>query len=335
MAERSQPHERLLNLVIALVNTSGAMTKQMIHGTVKGYDDAATDEAFERMFERDKDALRALGIPVVTVNADGHADDVGYRVDLDAYALGELDLTPAELGVLSLAAQFWQDKNLRTDMSRALTKIRSAGVDEAATDVVAGLAPRVRAAGEAYGPLLDAISARTVVTFTYRAASTGEVRRRTVEPWRVAARGGGWYVIGLDRDRGAVRAYRLSRVVGAVRATGPAGAYELPARVDVDAVLGLMPAGGGERAERTARLAVMPERAGTLRARGQVVAVDGDRDVLEIGFGSADRLAAEVAGYGEAVVVLAPEDVRAAAVDRLRRAAALGDGSPGTEVARG
>ncbi|BDZ43617.1 hypothetical protein GCM10025865_29160 [Paraoerskovia sediminicola] len=163
----------MLNLVIALVNTSGTMTKQLVRTKVKGYDEATSDEAFERMFERDKVTLRGLGIPVVTVNDDGHADDIAYRVDLAAYSLGELDLTPAELGVLSLAAQFWQDKNVRTDISRALIKIRSAGIEDAANDVVAGLAPRVRAVGGSYEPILDAIAARSAVTFTYRTASTG------------------------------------------------------------------------------------------------------------------------------------------------------------------
>ncbi|GII99118.1 transcriptional regulator [Sediminihabitans luteus] len=338
MAYRSQAHERLLNLVIALVNTSASMTKQQIRSKVNGYAHAPTVEAFERMFERDKDALRELGVPVMTVDSGGHADDVGYRIDLDAYALRELDLTPAELGVLSLAAQFWADKNVRADISRALTKIRSAGVAEAAGDVVAGLAPRVRAVGEAYGPLLDAIGSRTAVTFTYRAASTGEVLSRVVEPWRIAARGGGWYLLGFDRERGAARAYRLSRVVGRVRAIGTAGAYALPDDVDVDALLGTR---GGE--PRTARLAVLAERAGALRARGTAVAPAAEptvaehtvaeptvagsesaRDVVDVPFTSTTSLADEIAGYADAVLVLAPQDLRDAVVERLRLAAALG-----------
>ncbi|MGF0116806.1 helix-turn-helix transcriptional regulator [Promicromonospora sp. Marseille-Q5078] len=121
------PAERLLNLVIALVNTSASMTKQQVRGGVAGYGDAPSTEAFERMFERDKDTLRALGIPIVTVDAGGHSDEVGYRIDNDAYALGAVDLTPAELGVVALAAQLWSDKTLRTDMSRAMTKLRAAG----------------------------------------------------------------------------------------------------------------------------------------------------------------------------------------------------------------
>ncbi|MHA7132987.1 helix-turn-helix transcriptional regulator [Oerskovia turbata] len=312
------------------------MTKQQIRTSVAGYGDAPSPEAFERMFERDKDALRDLGIPIVTVDAGGHSDDVGYRIDQDAYALPAVDLTPAEFGVLSLAAQFWQDKTLRTDISRALTKLRAAGAGEVANDAVAGLAPRVRAVGDAYGPLLDAIDALRVVSFTYRAASTGEVRARTVEPWRIAARRGGWYLLGFDRERQASRAYRLSRIEGRVRLLGRGGAFTIPDGVDVDALLG---ARAG--AEQEARLAIGPERAEALRARGRSDG-DGDgasgggapgpradgRDVVHVSFTNLHAFADEIAGYGDAVVVLDPPGLREAVVRRLVAAAAVGQAPP-------
>src|SRR5690606_41871144 len=79
-----------------------------------------------------------------------------------------------------------------------------------------------------FGPLLDAIGSRQAVTFTYRAASTGEESRRRVQPWRLLSRDRGWYLVGHDVDRDAPRVFRLSRVVGAVRPTGPTGAFEVP-----------------------------------------------------------------------------------------------------------
>jgi proteasome accessory factor B len=333
MAAPIPPAERLLNLVIALVNASTSMSKQQVRTGVSGYGDATSSEAFERMFERDKDTLRELGIPVLTVDAGGHSDDVGYRVDLDAYTLAPVDLTPAELGVLALAAQFWQDKSLRVETARALTKLRAAGAGgpggaDAGTDVVAGLTPRVRAAGRAFGPLLDAIQDRRPVRFTYRAASTGEVLERDVEPWRLAARRGGWYVVGRDRARGAARSFRLSRIEGLVRGAGPAGAYDLPTEVDVDALL----VGHSDTPVRTARLAVVPERAGAVRARAlepSSAPPTGDgRDVLDVPFRGLASFADELAGYADAVVVLEPADLRAGVVERLRAAARL---EPGEE----
>ncbi|MFP3712214.1 helix-turn-helix transcriptional regulator [Puerhibacterium sp. TATVAM-FAB25] len=324
------PAERLLNLVIALVNTSAAMTKQQIRRGVAGYGDAPSVDAFERMFERDKDALRALGVPIVTVDPGGHSEEVGYRIDNDAYALPPVDLTPAELGVLALAAQLWSDKTLRTDISRAMTKLRAAGAGEAASDAMAGLTPRVRAVGDAYGPLLDAVTERRPVHFRYRAASTGQISSREVEPWRIAARRGGWYLVGWDRGRQAPRVFRLSRIEGRVRLTAAAGAFQIPEDLDVDALLG---ARTGR--ERTAVLAVVPERASAVRARARVLGAGDlpapvpppppDRDLLAVPFTSLTTAAEELAGYGSAVVVLDPPELRTEVLRRLHAAAALAD----------
>lgn len=320
------PAERLLDLVIALVNTPTRMTKQQVRRTVAGYLDATSDEAFERMFERDKDTLRELGVPVRTVVSAGHGDDVGYRIDLEDYALAPFELTPAELGVLSLAAQLWQDQSLRTDSSRALTKLRAAapGVSGAGQvgDLVAGLAPRVRTGGADLGTLVDAVHARRRVRFTYRAATTGEVRERSVEPWRVVARRGGWLLVGHDRDRKAVRSFRLSRIEGRVRAIGRIEAFTAPDEAVVDAALARWEDGP----ERTARLAVLPERAGALRARATFVGPGpGGRDLLDVSFRSTGELVDEVLGYGDAVLVLDPPDVRESVLRRLRVAARLGE----------
>lgn len=338
MADPIPPAERLLNLVIALVNTGSRMSKEQIRSTVAGYGDATSDDAFERMFERDKDALRDLGIPIVTVTGRGHGDDIGYRVDQDAYAMPQVDLTAAELGVLSLAAQFWQDRSLRTDATRALTKLRAVGSGPEAGDLVAGLAPRVPAAGAALGPLLDAVHAHQAVTFSYRAASTGEVRTRVLEPWRLLVREGGWYVVGFDRDRAAPRSFRLSRVEGAVRATGPAGSFVVPVGVDPAAVL------DSRRADTSAvaRLAVRPERASALRSRavnvpeGDAAALDdrsagmpADRDLIHVPYTSITAFVDEVVGYGDAVVVLEPQELRQQVVARLQTAAALDRGVRG------
>jgi proteasome accessory factor B len=350
------PAERLLNLVIALVNTNAAMTKQQVRTAVAGYADAPSDEAFERMFERDKDMLRALGIPVVTVGTGGHTDELGYRIDQDAYALPPIDLTPAELGVLSLAAQFWQDKTLQTDINRAMVKLRAAGAGDPSVDALAGLAPSVRAVGDAYGPLMEAIEARRAVTFSYRAAYNGAVLTRHVEPWRIAARDGGWYLMCFDRDRQAPRVFRMSRIESRVRITGPAGAYEIP-DFETDVMLGKA---HGE--VRAAVVAVRPERAGALRARAKPVP-EGEReayserlpgaaggsagggageragdqagwDILEVPYRSLSGMASEAAGYGAALVVLEPEPVRNETLRRLTAAAALGTGTQ-TGASRG
>ncbi|QGQ19338.1 WYL domain-containing protein [Cellulomonas sp. JZ18] len=325
------PAERLLNLVIALVNTPGRMTKEQVRASVAGYQDATSTEAFERMFERDKDTLRELGIPVLTVTHAGHGDDVGYRIDTERWSLPPVELTAAELGVLALAAQLWQDQSLRADSSRALTKLRAVGSGPEAGDLVAGLAPRVRAGGEAFAPLVDAVQARQAVRFTYHAATTGEVRVRHVEPWKLLARRGGWVLLARDRDRGASRSFRLSRIRGAVRAVGEPGAFDPPTPEELADASRTW---AGDGPERLALLAVAPERAGAVRARATAPPADvvlppgagpvlAARDLVAVPFRLAWELAEELVGYGDAVVVLEPADVRDEVLRLLRVASRL------------
>lgn len=347
--------ERLLNLVIALVNTTSRMTKEQIRQSVAGYEHAPSTEAFERMFERDKETLRELGVPVLTVTSAAHADEQGYRVDADAYALPPMDLTAAQLGVLTLAVELWQDQALRVEATRGLTKLRAVGLSPAEPDAVLGLAPRVHPAGPSLGPLLDAAAERRAVAFTYRAASTGETRDRVVEPWRLVAVRGGWYLVGHDRGREAPRVFRLSRIVGQVRPVGEPGAFAVPADVDpramVDSAL--------VAEARTAWLAVVPGRARALRARAQDVpgAPEGPAgwDVVGVPYTRASDLADEIAAATDAVVVLEPASLRESVLRRLRDAvtaaeriagalpeASTAPGAPegpagpaGTEAARG
>ncbi|WP_230977247.1 helix-turn-helix transcriptional regulator [Georgenia yuyongxinii] len=339
MAQRVEAAERLLDLVIALTHTPRWMSKRQIRQRVNGYADAVSDEAFERMFERDKDLLREMGVPIVVEHGVVHEDDVGYRVDTAGYTLPPVAFTPEEAGVLSLAAELWQDASLRAFASRGVTKLRAVGLaaDPAAH---AGLALRVRGPEAAFAPLLEAIDARRAVTFTYRAASTGETARRTVEPWRILSRDRGWYLVGMDVDRAAPRAFRLSRITGRVRVTGAADAFTVPADADVEGLLARARPRSG-----TARLAVLPDRAAALRARALPGALPGaagadragessgdgpgpaaaliDRDVIEVPFADLEVFSEEVATYAEAVLVLDPPELRAAVLGRLRAVAAL------------
>ncbi len=313
------PAERLLDLVIALTHAERRMTKSQIRAQVNGYDRTSSPEAFERMFERDKDTLRELGIPLVTDTAAAHADDIGYRIDTDGYELPPINLTPAEVGVLSLAAQLWSDASLSGPASRGLTKLRAVG-PAPEPDATAGLTLRLRAPEAAFESVLGALTQRSAVTFTYRAASTGEVRRRIVEPWRLVNQRRAWYLIGFDRDREAPRAFRLSRIEGRVRTTGAAGVVSPPESFDAGTVLA-----GAAREQGTARLALLPDRGAALRARASAPAAPlADRDVLEVPYDDTEALADELAGYAEAVVVLGPESLREAVLRRLRAAATLG-----------
>jgi proteasome accessory factor B len=312
--------ERLLNLVICLLATRRYLTKAQIRRAVPQYADCPTTEAFERMFERDKDELRDMGIPLETGSYEYAFDDeIGYRIDRRAYALPELTFEPDELAVLGLAAKAWQQAALSRAASTALLKLRAAGVDPDESAIV-GIDPRLRAAEPAFAALWAAVRDARPVTFPYRSSHADQPQQRHVEPWGILSRRGRWYVVGHDRDRGAPRVFRLSRITGDVRMDGPRGSVVVPDDVDVrahlQAVLSDEPHG-------TARVRVREGAGYWLRRRATSVAPDGDGwDVLDLPYADEEALAQELTSYGSSVVALEPPELRRAIIRRLTALAA-------------
>ncbi|WP_084078274.1 YafY family protein [Demequina sp. NBRC 110057] len=305
--------ERLLGLIIALMHARTRMTKEEIRASVDGYDKAdssldeaarkRSDAAFERMFERDKDKLRRLGVPVVTVRHQAHGDDIGYRIDPSQSRLPALDFTPAERAVLTLAADYWHGVTLGEDAHLALIKAASTSSHAAAEALpFAALSTRLT---DATAFLIEAIQARQAVRFEYASASSGTAVRR-VEPWRVLLSGGAEYLIGHDVDRDASRTFRLGRITGKITAVGEPGAFTPPATIDAS----LMP----DATPGTATVAVRPEAAHALRRRGRHAGEDGDWDLLIVDYSHLDALRDEILGLGGAARAVAPD----ALVDAVR-----------------
>lgn len=335
--------ERLLNLVIALVNAPRFRTAAWIRERVAGYGDAPTEEAFFRMFERDKVELRELGIPLQTSEdprGDGDelgSDDkgtAGYRIPPGEFALPPVSFTPAETTALGLAARLWETSDLSAAGAGAMRKIREAGAtddldpaDEALAAGPAGLLPpRVRTTDAAFAPLYAAVQARRVVTFDYRKRDGGPDEPRSVEPWGLVSHGGRWYLVGNDRHRKDRRTFRLSRIVGDVKATGRAGAVTVPAGLDL---LDLVTSSTADsRDSRSARLLVRRDRgdglrriATSVRPADRVDRESDDWDEVVVPIRHVWDSAREIAAGGPDVVVLDPADLRSAVVRLLRAAA--------------
>ena len=324
-AVSSRRTERLLNLVICLAATRRWLTKEQIRAAVPQYADCDTAEAFDRMFERDKEDLRDLGIPVVTGTDERWFDDEpGYRIDRDDYALPPIELDAQELAVVGLASRVWQQASLAGPAARALTKLTALGVDT--DEDMAGLEPRIRTAEPAFGPLYAATRDRQAVTFTYRKPN-GEAAVREVEPWSVASRNGRWYLIGRDRGRGASRVFRLSRIESDVKRRGRPGTYEIPEDLDAQRMIGkhVPPAD-----ERIATVLLRAGRGAGVR-RASVASIPAtDRpgwDELQIRIGDAGMLAQSLAGLGADAVAVQPADLRAEVIRLLQGAAAAQAGA--------
>ncbi|MDA8436868.1 MAG: WYL domain-containing protein [Actinomycetales bacterium] len=313
--------ERLLNLLFALMASARPVPKHVLRDVIDAYRDSPSDEAFERMFERDKEELRSMGVPVETVEgSDGLGGIEGYRVAADAYALPEVDFTADELAVLGLAARVWEQASLGPAAQRAVRKLEALG-SAVVVDGPVGIETRIATAEPSFPVLLDAVRHRRPVRFAYRKPGADAPEPRDVQPWGVASRRGHWYLVGHDLGRGAPRVFRLSRVVGTATAYGAAGSYAVPEGVDV---AGMIAASAPRPGTLSARVRVAPGRANGLRRRATATTPDGDADVLEVPYSDDEALAADIVGLGAAAVVLEPGSLRSAVVRRLRVAAGTG-----------
>jgi proteasome accessory factor B len=318
--------ERLLNLVIMLLVSRTYVTKERIREVIEGYD-KDNDEAFEKMFERDKEELRSLGIPIELGHVDRFfEDEQGYRIARDAFELPDIDLTSDEAAVLGLAARVWQHAGLAAVTSAALVKLRAAGhdVDREALDE---LQPRVVADEPAFNDMWEMTISRTPVRFGYRRAGATEVVERHLEPWGVVTSRERWYVVGHDRDRGEPRMFRLSRIVGEVRADGAPGSFEVPEGTDVRALTASLEP---RRTPTTATVLARKGSAALLRRRAGEVVEDvpgpDDRtpwDRLTVSVRAVDEIAEDVLSHLGDVVAVEPTEVRDLVVARLSQLAGV------------
>ena len=229
--------ERLLNLVICLMAARVPVRRATIRGAIPGYAEAASETAFERMFERDKDELRAMGIPVETV-VDVHGDVLGYRVRVEDYELPPIRFSPQERAVLAIAATLWDETTLGPAATSALRKLEAAQPSAVLADGHdSRLLVRSPDVARFALPLITALRERRSVEFGYRATGASEARCRRVDPWGIVARDGAWYLVGHDRDRRESRVFRLSRIEGSIETHEEPDVVARPDDVDLSTLI--------------------------------------------------------------------------------------------------
>ncbi|MFT4294275.1 MAG: WYL domain-containing protein [Micropruina sp.] len=306
--------ERIMNLAICLLMARRFLDKNHIREVVDGYA-GLSDAAFERTFERDKDDLRAMGVPIETgSNSSLFPDEIGYRIRRQDFELPPIDFTAAEATALGLASQVWGTATVAERTVSALAKLRAAGIDPDASRL-SGISPSIGAKEPAFEPLWQATMTRTAVAFGYRGM------RREVEPWVLTYRRGSWYLVGLDRTREAPRMFKLARIEDVPQLIGKPGACQLPDVDLTELTRSLEPAPATAEAVVAIRGASAPD----LRRRG---VRQEWRSPLPPGFAAwrvpyaQDRdFVGEVCAHGPAVLVLEPDELRRTVIERLTRAA--------------
>ena len=307
--------ERLINLIAALLEARTPMTAEQIGERIAGYD-PANHQAFRRAFERDKEALRAMGIPVEVVQTDPLGIDLeGYTIPKDRYYLPELDLEPEELAALRIVAGAVVGPSERAEAG--LMKLSLGSPDGPVGEHVVWGAD-LAAEQPRLGPLYSAVLEGKVLKFDYLAVGADELRKRRVEPYALAHKHGNWYLLGRDVDRDDVRRFKVSRIQGAL-GTAP-GSFTVPEGFDAAKHIAAEPweIGPGEQATAVVRFSkelrwwAEQNLTGTTAREGPGGALD-----VEMPATNYDALASLVIGFGGEVEILDPPAARAALIGHL------------------
>lgn len=317
--------ERLINLIAALLETSRPLTAENIREQIAGYDQA-NFESFRRSFERDKEDLRAMGIPLQTVSDETDPfSDVhdSYIIPKDEYYLPQLDLEPDEMTALRVAGDAVLGAGEETAAGLMKLTMDDAGPSWAGPRIMWGA--DVAAEQPLLGPLYSALVERKGVSFVYE-PSKGDASDRAVEPYGLVHRRGNWYLVGRDAGKDAVRAFKLSRIKGTITPGG--GSYSIPEGFDAGAHI------AGESYEIGSEATVSATVRFTAAMRWWVEQnmpgvkrsdlEDGGLD-LEVPVSNLDALVSWVVGFGAAATIVAPPEARAALLAHL---APFLEGSP-------
>lgn len=307
----SRKTERLVNLTIALLATKRYLTKSEIFRTVDGYE--GTPESKERMFERDKDDLRNLGIEIEVGSFDPlFEDEAGYRIKPDGYQFQLGEISSQEISLLSLAAEAWRGAALDGSALTALRKLHAIGI-ESDIESIPDLAPHANISDKNLQIAISAITARQRITFSYLSEELDEQERK-IDPYAITSRYGHWYLFGLDTEKKGIRSFRLDRLSGEISLDGKAGAFEVVKDFD------LKSQSGKSEELSTAILRLRTGRALALRSRAKSSTkkkVVSGWDLVEIGFRDRERFIEEVLWYADDAIVVEPADVRTEIVKRL------------------
>ena len=304
----SRKIERLINLTIALLATNRYLTKTEIFRTVEGYEGSA--ETKERMFERDKDDLRTLGILIDVGSFDPlFADEAGYRIKAENYQLDLGEITPTEISLLSLAADAWQDAAFEDAAQSAILKLSSFGVPADPIDIP-GTSQKLSNSSADLATITGAIGTSDLLVFEYLSVDL-VAEERTIIPIALSNKSGFWYVSGVDNQLQEIRTFRLDRVQGSIAVMKNKDAFEFPADFELHQI----------DAAATLRFAIIDVRKGKGHALRTLATSEkdlGEWDQIRIPIYTVEYLTAQILWHGEDVFVHEPLDLRESVISQLQ-----------------
>ena len=209
-AERIDKTERLLNLTLALLATKRPMTKAEIFEQIPGY--SGNPESMERMFERDKDELRDLGVTVEVLPTDAYFnDEQGYQIIPRDFFLEDISFTYEESLWLAIATNLLHEASPKAGARQGLQKLITVGQVGGEEFFEMGAHTELALSfSESLQEIWRSIRERQVLAFTY--STSNGTKRREASPILLTSRLGNWYLVAIDSDDKQVKTFRIDRM---------------------------------------------------------------------------------------------------------------------------
>lgn len=300
----AQKTERLINLTLALLATKRHLTKSEIFKAVAGY--SGSPETMERMFERDKDELRSLGIEIEVKGIDPlFEDEQGYLIRSETFQLSENEFTKEELLYLTMAANLWHDSALGSDSKAALLKIQSlSGPIE--SDAVNTPAVRDSESAALLSSAFEAVDAEQIIKFGYKG------KERTAQPFGLYTRDGFWYLVA--REEAEIKSFKLLRIEGKIVKEGKSGSFKKPPEFDLIKFL----SNSRSEQEMQAQVLVRKEQAHVLRSKYTTKEINEEWDLMSIPYIYEQEIIETILWYGTNIIVDSPASLRSEVISRLK-----------------
>jgi proteasome accessory factor B len=310
--------ERLVNLTMALLASSRFMQKSEIFRKVAGY--SGSQETKERMFERDKDDLRSLGIEIEVASHDPlFEDEPGYRIKPEKFQLPIEKFSEQELAVLSTALGLWSDTGLNSLASNAIRRLGAENLD------LSDLSKQSEQNIFSEDSLIDisrALADRSMVTFDYQKSGDQRAETRRVNPLGLSAWHGAWYVVGEDLDRKDIRVFKTSRITSKIEISSKRASYDIPRDFNVRDYLimysknlvditAFVKKGFGHELRNRATAITKPENE----------SLAGGWDVIQYQAESNEQAVKEALWFSDVLVIQSPKDLRSQVVSALEKVA--------------
>jgi len=298
--------ERLINLTLGLLSSKRFLTKNEIFKNIAGY--SGSPETMERMFERDKDELRSMGIEIEVGQLDPlFEDEMGYLIKSSNIQIQPNEFTKDELLLMTMAANVWKESAFSDISKKALMKVSSIDSEIGFNAVALSMIDDEGLNADRFQKLIDAIQSKKYISFLYNN------KNRVMAPFALKSSGGFWYLIGQEKGQ-SIKVFKIIRIQSEIVIDKISSQFEIPVDFKVDEFLKNTTSDQAQ----TAKLLIRENRVNALRSRGTVQENSNGWDTLELTFDDLEQMIKEVLWFGDDLIVLSPPKLRSEAISRLR-----------------